>query len=90
MKKSDLIKPLLKVLSTKTEAKNAIQTIFNVMKSALKKGDKVVISNFGTFFVRFSTPRKLKIPKKNTYILTHPKKKVKFIPSKNLSKYLEE
>ncbi len=52
MTKSQLIAIVSKKAHmTKRAAEEAIDTIFNEMTRALKKGDKVVISGFGTFYV---------------------------------------
>jgi nucleoid DNA-binding protein len=86
MNKTDLINSLLEVLSTKKEAIMATDKIFLTIKNALRKGEKVVISGFGSFNVKLSPSRKYRIPKTDKYISIPAKYKIKFKPSKNLIK----
>jgi nucleoid DNA-binding protein len=52
MTKSDLIKVVSKQAHlTKRAAEDAINSIFDEIIRSLKKGDKVVISGFGTFYL---------------------------------------
>lgn len=52
MTKQDAINTVAKKAHlTKKAAKEAIETFFNETIAALNKGDKVVISGFGTFYV---------------------------------------
>jgi DNA-binding protein HU-beta len=52
MTKSDLISVVAKKAHlTKKAANEAVETIFDEMVRNLKKGEKVVISGFGTFYV---------------------------------------
>ena len=57
MNRLDIIKEVAKVLTTKGEAAQAVQTTFNVMRTALRNGEKVVISNFGTFRIKTRNAR---------------------------------
>ena len=52
MTKSQLIDVVAKTAHlTKKAAKDAVEAMFHEMTRALKKGEKVVISGFGTFYV---------------------------------------
>jgi len=52
MTKSDLIKVVAKkAFLPKKAAKQAVEALFDEISRALKKGDKVVLSGFGTFYV---------------------------------------
>lgn len=52
MTKQDLINVVAKKAHlTKKAAKEAIETFFKETNSALAKGEKVVVSGFGTFYV---------------------------------------
>ena len=52
MTKSDLINVVAKKAHlTKKAAGEAVETIFDEMVRNLKKGEKVVISGFGTFYI---------------------------------------
>ena len=54
MNKEDIIQELSKHLLDKKQAKAAVENTIQIMKDALKKGDKVVLSNFGTFKTKSS------------------------------------
>jgi len=84
MNKKDLIEALTRVLSTKKEAKDAIETIFSRIQAALKSGEKVAISGFGSFNIRIFRAKKMMNPRTKRIMLISPKKKVKFKPSKAL------
>ena len=52
MTKSQLISVVAKKAHlTKRAAEEAVETLFDEMTRSLKKGEKVVISGFGTFYV---------------------------------------
>ncbi|MBU0951898.1 MAG: HU family DNA-binding protein [Elusimicrobia bacterium] len=84
MNKKGLIEALTSVLSTKTEAKNATEKIFSTMQNALKSGEKVIVSGFGSFNIKLVRAKKMLNPKTRKVMLINPKKKVKFKPAKNL------
>ncbi|MDI6640683.1 MAG: HU family DNA-binding protein [Elusimicrobiota bacterium] len=84
MNKNDLVLILTKVLGSKTDAKKAIETIFSAMKEAIKSGEKVVISNFGSFHTKVHRAKKFTNPKTKETILIPPRRKVSFKLSKNL------
>ncbi|MBN1621764.1 MAG: integration host factor subunit beta [Endomicrobiales bacterium] len=84
MNKMDLIESLTKVLSTRKEAKDALEKIFSEMKRALRDGDKVVISNFGSFHPFTQRSKKCRNPKTGQAIQIPPRKKVRFHQSKEL------
>ncbi|OGS21821.1 MAG: hypothetical protein A3J83_08295 [Elusimicrobia bacterium RIFOXYA2_FULL_40_6] len=84
MNKKDIIEALTSVLSTKTEAKNATEKIFSAMQSALRSGEKVIISGFGSWSIKLIRAKKMINPKTKKIMLIDPKKKVKFKPAKNL------
>ena len=73
MNKSDLINAVAKVTCTKVEAEAAINTVFDAIKVALKKGEDVQLIGFGSFAVQKREARvanifgeKKKIPAKKT------------------------
>ncbi|MCB4790485.1 MAG: integration host factor subunit beta [Elusimicrobia bacterium] len=83
MNKIDLIQSLTKVLSTKKEAKDAIETIFSEMQLSLKKGDKVVISGFGSFHPFTTKTKKCRNPKTGETMHISPRKKIRFRQAKD-------
>ena len=84
MNRLDIIKAVAKVLSTKGEASRAVETTFDTVREALKNGDKVVISNFGTFRVKSRQARVGRNPKTGATVEVPPRKGVRFKASKNL------
>ena len=84
MNRLDIIKAVSKVLSTKSEAASAVHTTFKTISSALKNGEKVVISNFGTFRVKERPARQGRNPKTGQTVNVPPRRSVRFKASKNL------
>lgn len=84
MNRLDIIKAVSKVLSTKGEAARAVETTFETIRGALNNGEKVVISNFGTFRVKQRQQRQGRNPKTGDSVTVPPRKGVRFKASKNL------
>ena len=69
---------------TKTKAEQAVETIFDYMKKALAKGDRIELRGFGVFNVK---PRKTGIgrnPRTGEEVSIPPGKAVRFKPGKEL------
>ncbi len=69
---------------TRTKAELAVETVFNAMKSALGKGERIELRRFGVFNVR---PRKTGIgrnPRTGQEVSIPPGKAVRFKPGKEL------
>ncbi len=86
MNKEELITELAKHLFDKKQAKEALDATLTIIKTALNKGDKVVLSSFGTFKVKQSRPINLKNPKTGAEIPVPSKTRVRFKASDNLLK----
>ena len=84
MNRLDIIRAVAKVLTTKGEAARAVETTFDTIRAALKDGQKVVISNFGTFRVKARQARQGHNPKTGATVSVPPRKGVRFKASKNL------
>ncbi|MBQ4493770.1 MAG: integration host factor subunit beta [Elusimicrobiaceae bacterium] len=84
MNKEDIIQALSTYLFDRKQAKTAVEATLAIMKDALKKGDKVVLSNFGTFKAKETNPITLKNPKTGKEIKVPSKMKVRFKASKNI------
>ena len=82
MTKNDIAKALAKILSSKKEADAAVDVVFEEMSSALKNGDKVVITGFGSFNMFVTKTKKGRNPKTGESLLISPMKKVRFKQSK--------
>lgn len=69
---------------TKTKAELAVETIFDAMKKALERGDRIELRGFGVFNVK---PRKTGIgrnPRTGAEVNIPPGKAVRFKPGKEL------
>lgn len=84
MNRLEIIKAVAKVLGARTEAVKAVKTTFETMAEALKNGEKVVISNFGTFRVKSRQPRQGRNPKTGEIVSVPPKRGIRFKASKNV------
>ena len=81
MNKGDLVKEVAKVVSTKKEAKGAVDCVFSTITKALKKKDTVTLIGFGTFKV---AQRKGRHPQTGAEIKIKAKKVAKFVAGKAL------
>jgi DNA-binding protein HU-beta len=63
MTKADLVGQVAKKAGLTTKAsKDAVNAMFNTMADAMKRGEKVVVTGFGTFLVRKRASRKGRNP----------------------------
>jgi len=85
MNKEDLIQELSKHLFDKQQARIAVDKMLEIIKENLQNGGKVVLSNFGTFKVKYSAPLVLKNPQ-GQVVEVPSKKRVRFKPSDNILK----
>ena len=84
MNKGDLIDAVAKVVSTKKEAQEAVDCVFETIKKALKKEDAVQIVGFGSFKVSKRDARKGRNPQTGEEIQIAARMVPKFVPGKAL------
>ncbi len=84
MNKGDLVNEVAKIVSTKKEAKAAVDCVFSTITKALKKKDTVTLIGFGTFKVAQRKARKGRNPGTGEEIKIKAKKVPKFVPGKAL------
>ncbi len=84
MNKFDIIKEISKTAPTEMEAKTFVNKVFEIITNALKNGEKVVISNFGTFKLSERKPRQARNPKTNEKVMVGTRKSIRFKASKKL------
>jgi len=84
MNKGDLVNEVAKVVSTKKEAKAAVDCVFTSITKALKKKDTVTLIGFGTFKVDKRKARKGRNPATGEVIKIKAKKVPKFVAGKAL------
>lgn len=89
MTKADLIAHVAKKANlTNKAARDSVQAIFNGIADTLKKGDKVVVTGFGTFSVRGRAARKGRNPQTGASINIPARKTPGFTAGKALKKMI--
>ena len=84
MNKGDLVNEVAKVVSTKKEARAAVDCVFSIITKALKKKDPVTLIGFGTFKVAQRNARKGRNPQTGQEMTIKAKKVPKFVAGKAL------
>lgn len=85
MVKGDIVDSVYeKVGFTRSEAAQAVEAVFNVVKETLLRGEKVHIVGFGSFIVREKRKRIGRNPKTGLQIEISPRKVLTFKPSQIL------
>ena len=84
MNKGDLVNQVAKVVGTKREAQEAVDSIFSTITKALKKKDSVTLVGFGTFKVDRRKARKGRNPQTGAEIKIKAKNVPKFSAGKAL------
>ncbi len=69
---------------TKKHAARIVDSMFEIIKRALERGDPVLISGFGKFQVRFKWARKGRDPKTGEQIFLESRRVVTFHASRRL------
>lgn len=69
---------------TKKQAMEAVEATLDIVKDALKKGEKIQLVGFGSFQVRAKRARKGRNPKTGEQITIAARKVLKFKPGKAL------
>jgi len=87
MTKNELIERVAKKVGlTKKAAQESVATVLSSIKDALAKGDKVVLTGFGTFKVRTRAARKGRNPQTGSAIQIPSHKLPGFTAGKSLKK----
>jgi DNA-binding protein HU-beta len=87
MSKQDLVDLVAKKASlTNKAAKESVQAILDAVRDALKRGEKVVVTGFGTFSVRSRAARKGRNPQTGASINIPARKTPGFTAGKALKK----
>lgn len=84
MTKNDLINKLGEIMPSKKYAAEAVNKLFECMITALKDGQKVVITGFGSFNLKVTETKKGRNPKTGDIVMIPPKKKIRFKQSKEI------
>ena len=87
MTKKDLIDIVSKKANlTNKASREAVQVFLNSIRDSLKRGEKVVITGFGTFSIRKRASRPGRNPKTGERITLAARKAPGFTPGKTLKK----
>ncbi len=87
MTKKDLIEIVAKKANlTNKASRDAVQTVLNTIRDSLKRGEKVVLTGFGTFSIRSRQQRVGRNPKTGQKITLAARKAPGFTPGKTLKK----
>lgn len=87
MTKKDLIELVAKRANlTNKASRDAVSAFLNGVRDSLKRGEKVVITGFGTFSVRRRAARPGRNPKTGEKITIEARKAPGFTPGKTLKK----
>ena len=89
MTKADIVERIYeKVGFSKKEAAEIVETVFNVVKETLERGEKIKISGFGNFVVRDKKDRMGRDPQRAVPILIPARRVLTFKPSQVLKNIL--
>jgi len=87
MTKADLVVQVSKKAGlTARAAKDAVNVVFDTISAALKRGEKVVVTGFGTFVVRNRAARKGRNPQTGAEIRIPATKTPGFTAGKSLKR----
>lgn len=87
MTKKDIIELVAKKSNlTNKASRDSIQTFLNAIRDSLKRGEKVVLTGFGTFSVRNRKSRTGRNPKTGDRITLQARKVPGFTPGKTFKK----
>ena len=90
MNKEDIVNIVSKEASiTKRKSDQAVKAVFSAISDALSRGEKVRISNFGSFTVKYRAPRSGRDVRKNIRVFIPAKNIPHFIPGKALRALVE-
>lgn len=90
MTKADLVMQVAKKASlTSKAAKEAVTVIFSTIADSMKRGEKVVITGFGTFMVRKRASRKGRNPQTGAEIQIPATKTPGFTAGKTIKRMIK-
>jgi len=91
MTKADIVTAIYeKVGISKTESSDVVESVFEILKETLERGEKVKISGFGTFTVKEKNSRKGRNPQTGEGITITARNVLAFKPSQVFRKALNQ
>lgn len=90
MTKNQLIEKVAKKSHlTKRAASDAVNSVFTIIQENLERGEKTIISGFGTFLVRSRAPRRGRNPQTGASIQIPGKKLPSFVAGKTIKRKIK-
>ena len=90
MTKNELIEKVAKKANlTKRASADAVNSLFNLVRDSLTRGEKVVITGFGTFLIRQRAARRGRNPQTGEAIQIPHKKTPGFVSGKTLKRLIK-
>ncbi|KKQ67394.1 MAG: Histone family protein DNA-binding protein [Candidatus Daviesbacteria bacterium GW2011_GWA2_38_24] len=90
MTKNDLINKVAKKASlTKRASRDAVNAVFDIIKDNLLRGEKTIITGFGTFLVRSRAARRGRNPQTGATIQIPGKKLPSFTAGKTIKRLVK-
>lgn len=90
MTKADLVAQVAKKADLTTKAaKDAVNAVFSTVSDAIKRGEKVVVTGFGTFMLRKRASRKGRNPQTGAEITIPATKTPGFTAGKSLKRMVK-
>lgn len=93
MIKNDLVDALSEKTSTygvpKSQIKDIVSDLFDILKDELIEGGDIQIRNFGKFTTRYRKPYPINHPS-GKVVMSHAKRQIHFYPAKTIKKHLRE
>ena len=91
MTKTELVEIICeKTAFARQESAEFVEQVFEIIKEALEKGEKIKISGFGNFVVREKRPRRGRNPKTGEEMTIAERRVLTFRPSQTLRKLLNQ
>ena len=79
LKKDDIVSRVYELAGmSKTESKQAVEALFEIMKEKLERGEDVKISGFGKFSVKDKRERRGRNPQSGEDLMLEPRRVVTF------------
>lgn len=90
MTKNELVEKVAKKANlTKSAASDAVNQTFNLIKDSLVRGEKVIITGFGTFLIRSRAARRGRNPQTGETIQIPSKKLPSFTAGKTIKRLIK-
>lgn len=83
MNKADMVAGVSKLTGSRVEAQRIVDHLFNAMREALRKNDKVVVQGFGSFHVVMRKPKKGRNIKTGQEVMIPARPAIKFRKGKD-------